>query len=100
LVLICDLTMLKIWWAKIPTIGKCGFMFPPPLKKTFDFFGTHLVVFRTQYFFNDNFFCWFTCAISLLKNIHASIFINYLFYTSNFKFWFDVNDGNIQKHMI
>jgi len=48
LVLICDSTMPRMWWDKIPNIKKHDFILPPPIKKTFDFFGIHLVVFKIQ----------------------------------------------------
>ncbi len=38
LILICDLTMLKIWWVKNKANNKKHvFIFPSPLKRTFDF---------------------------------------------------------------
>jgi len=45
---ICDLTMPKIWRTKKTNYKKHGFMTSPPLKRTLDVCGIHLVTFETQ----------------------------------------------------
>jgi hypothetical protein len=65
---------------------KHGFLFLPPLKMTFDVFDINSISLENQKLYIHKLLWWLTNANCHFKNIHTTIFINFLINNISFKF--------------